>query len=161
MGSQKYADLSTADPSRSAAIIARNAEKCRRMPANEHSAPAVPLARVVASAVEYMRDYAAMNPETLPVFIVSVDSHLRLEDNGPLMERALINLFVNATQAAQDAGLGLHIVETAVAACGDTISAASQESGGAVFTMRFPVSSGAGEPDRGPGNLKSLAASAK
>ena len=143
MGSQKYADLIAADPNHAAtaAIIARSVEKCRRMLVNEQSGPAVPLARVAAGAVEHMQDYSAMNPGTLPVFIVSVDPHLRLAGDGSLTERAPINLFVNATQAARDAG--------------------RNRSGGAVFTMRFPALSGAVEPDRGPGHLKSLAASAK
>jgi signal transduction histidine kinase len=205
------ADLISADTRHAdtAAVIRRSVERCRSTLGIGRSGAIVPLARVIEDAVGYVRDSASINGGAPPIFIINVDPQLHYSVNGPLMERALVNLFVNAAQAAGNAGriqteicvearrerdavilsvrdngpgipeplllliftprfsshhggagLGLHIAKTSVEACGGSIAVERGESGGSIFTMRFPAKSANAGPDSEFAHLSSLAMSA-
>jgi signal transduction histidine kinase len=68
---------------------------------------------------------------------------LRVEDDGPGIDREILNQifdpFVTTKPAGQGTGLGLAVCHTIVERLGGSISAANREQGGAVFEVRLPA----------------------
>lgn len=80
-------------------IIMRNVERARRILGMAEFGDHTPLVDIIERATEFVHDYCAVGSGPKLVVVVTVDPSILVARSAP-MERVLINLFLNAVQAA-------------------------------------------------------------
>ena len=185
------ADLVSTDPNWAsiAGILTRSVEQGRRIVASiaEKDHGSVPFDLVAGHAMQFASDVVTAMKGPALEFTSEIPPGLHPRLTAAALERVLVNLFINASQAARSAGhqrcrisvearevdgkihidiaddgpgipedvlpriftprfstdgqrtgLGLHIVQSLIAAAGGSVGASNSAGGGAVFRLELP-----------------------